>query len=130
MKLPLLAAEITDAVNKNAAALPDDLWGKFLYGLQIALVGIAIVFLVLILLMVIIYLFKVFFYKPEREDNKTKEETKAIPENVTTVQDTYSEDENEIAAVIAAVISSYYDSQKVYANAHKKYVIKSFKRVD
>ena len=119
----LLAAEV---VNPNAQ-VPENLGERLLYGLQISGIGIGMVFLVLIILMAVIYIFKLLFYTiPNRKQSKVAAGTEAVAP-VVPVQETDSDD--EIAAVIAAVIASYNSSQP-QAQARKNYVITSFKRID
>jgi sodium pump decarboxylase gamma subunit len=114
------AVETANEINPNSI-IPDGDMGKLMYGFQVTLMGMGMVFIILILLMIMIKLFKIFF---GTENNKEPESKKIIPESVSPV--IKSENEDEIAAVISAVIATYYSSKP---EGESKYKIRSFKRV-
>ena len=113
-------------INQNAQ-VPENLGERFFYGLQVSLIGIGMVFLVLAILMAVIYIFQLVFYTIP---NRKKQTEAAVPEPETTAEPVSSQEEDgdEIAAVISAVIAAYADQPQV--QAHKKYQIKSFRRID
>ena len=119
-----LASTVPDPANYP---VPEDAGGKLVYGLQVTAIGLLTVFAVLAILMVIVYLFRLFFYTiPMRKNNKAKEsEAKADEPAAAVIAD--SEDEDEIAAVIAAAVAAIYEPSQV--SVRQKYKIKSFKRI-
>lgn len=119
-----LASTVPDPANYP---VPEDAGGKLAYGLQVTAIGLLTVFAVLAILMIIVYLFRLFFYTiPMRKNSKaTAPEVKE--EKISTVAVAESEDEDEIAAVIAAAIAAIYEPNQV--SVRQKYKIKSFKRI-
>ena len=116
-----------DVVNQNAQ-VPENLGERLIYGLQVSLIGIGMVFLVLMILMAVIYIFRLVFYTIPNRKKQTaavvQPEVPATPEPVVAE----AEDGDEIAAVISAVLAAYAGQSQ--AQAHKKYQIKSFRRID
>ena len=114
-------------VNPNAI-VPEDVMGKLLYGLQVSLLCMGMVFLILILLMLMIQLFKsIFGNTKDKEEDTISSELATNVEMATVVEeDDNNSDENEIAAVISAVIATYYSDKSI---GESKYKIRSFKRV-
>ncbi|MDF2686726.1 MAG: Oxaloacetate decarboxylase, gamma chain [Clostridia bacterium] len=117
------AVNAVKEINPNAI-VPDDVIGKLMYGFQVTLMGMGMVFIILILLMIMIKLFKTFLGtgKEITADSVTSESISDI--NV--AEDAEVENEDEIAAVISAVIANYYQTNTL---EESKYRIRSFKRI-
>ncbi len=118
-----LTAEITTQ-QESVAEVPSDFGGRLLYGLKISAVGLSVVFIVLIILMAIIKLFELFMYTIPNKRKQPEVKKKIEPEK--NIIDN-SEDDAEIAAVIAAAVDAYYANDP--AQAKKHYRVKSFKRI-
>lgn len=118
-----LTAEITTQ-QESVAEVSPDFGGRLLYGLKISAVGLSVVFIVLIILMAIIKLFELFMYTIPNKRKQPEVKKKIEPEK--NIIDN-SEDDAEIAAVIAAAVDAYYANDP--AQAKKHYRVKSFKRI-
>lgn len=110
------------AAVEGAADVPDGFVEKLLYGLQVAVIGIAMVFAILAIIMGVLYLFELVFYKIPNKKNAVD-----VPVNpgVQVSKDCFLSDDSEIAAVIAAAVASYYEQSA----PSSKYKIKSFRRI-
>lgn len=117
------------AAVEGAANVPEDILGKLGYGLQIAVIGILIVFAVLAIIMGVLYVFEYFFYTLPNKAKKAPEAPKAVPVRseapAATLPSVSAENDDEIAAVIAAAVAAYYEQ----AAPTSKYRIKSFRRI-
>lgn len=124
----ILLAPMFAAV-EGAANVPEGLFDKLVYGLQVAVIGMGIVFAILAIIMGVLYLFEYLFYTLPNKVKKAPEAPKAAPVATTApaapVATASSENEEEIAAVIAAAVAAYYDQ----AAPTSKYRIKSFRRI-
>ena len=120
MNLILLAKDVAEL------NVPQDTAGKLLYSLQVTLVGMGIVFLVLIILMAVLYLFKLAFYRnPEKQKKQAQPAPVSVPEKTQAQPVATADQSEEIAAVLAAAVAAYYQTQP----AVSRYRIRSFKRI-
>jgi len=120
---------LTESVVTDITAVPEGVYDKLMYGLNIAVIGLGTVFAVLIILMCVLYLFRLFFYtipkrkKAEAEPVKT---VKTVPVPAApAVLKTASADDELIPVVIAAAVAAYMENTA----PHSKYRIRSFKRI-
>ena len=122
--LTLLAGTVPNAAEYP---VPEGVFDKLMYGLQVALVGMGTVFFVLLLLMCVVYIFRLVFYTiPNRKAAENTDVPVEGPAPAAVV--TAADDEEETAAVIAAAIASFYETGNG-AQARQKYKIRSFKRI-
>jgi sodium pump decarboxylase gamma subunit len=78
-----------------------------LYGLKVTLLGMGTVFVALYILMLLIQLQSNFLApKPQKKQDEPKKEVTPAQAQVSSAQVTEKEDEDEIAAVIAAAIAA------------------------
>ena len=124
MRFILPLTESVETAANDISAVPEDIFGKLMYGLNIALIGLGTVFAVLIILMAVLYLFKFAFAKNSNaKAQKPAEPVKTAPiSSPSSVAD--SEDEL-IPVVIAAAVAAYMENTA----PHSKYRIRSFKRI-
>lgn len=117
------------AAVEGSANVPEDVLGKLGYGLQVAVIGMAIVFAILAIIMGVLYLFEYFFYTLPNKVKKAPETPAAAPvasaAPAVTLPAVSADNDEEIAAVIAAAVAAYYDQ----AAPTSKYRIKSFRRI-
>jgi sodium pump decarboxylase gamma subunit len=117
-----LTANAETAVN-DIAAVPEDVAGKLLYGLNIALIGMGTVFAVLLILMAVLYVFKLVF--AQKSAAKPAEKADPVIKNETPAASSQNSEDEYIPVVIAAAVAAYMENTA----PHSKYRIRSFKRI-
>ncbi|MBQ6052052.1 MAG: OadG family protein [Clostridia bacterium] len=117
-----LTESVETAVN-DISAVPEDVLGKLIYGLRIALIGLGMVFAVLLILMAVLYLFKFAFAKNSSKKQPSPVDVKAPP--VTAPARSADTEDELIPVVIAAAVAAYMENTA----PHSKYRIRSFKRI-
>ncbi len=116
-----LSENVNSAV--DISAVPEDAFGKLMYGLNIALIGMGTVFAVLLILMAVLYVFKMAFAKkPVAKPAETSSPTVKTQPLTTSSQ---GPDDEYIPVVIAAAVATYMENTA----PHSKYRIRSFKRI-
>lgn len=118
-----LTESVETAVN-DISAVPEDVLGKLIYGLNNALIGLGTVFAVLLILMAVLYLFKFAFAKNSTKKQPSPVDVKAPPVTAPARSADTTEDEL-IPVAIAAAVAAYMENTA----PHSKYRIRSFKRI-
>ncbi len=119
-------------------ALPEDIVGKLLYGLEVTAIGIIIVFAVLILIMLLIALFGKIFGIKIKKPAKEKAPEPAV--SAPAVSSAPSGNSEELVAAIAAatamaeeelivVLAAAVAAQEGCDPASTRYRIRSFRRI-
>lgn len=124
MRFILPLTESVEAAANDISAVPEDVFGKLMYGLNIALIGLGTVFAVLLILMAVLYLFKFAFAK--NSDAKTQKPAEPVKTDAISSFSPAGDSEDElIPVVIAAAVAAYMENTA----PHSKYRIRSFKRI-
>ena len=118
-----LTESVETAVN-DISAVPEDVFGKLMYGFNTALIGLGTVFAVLLILMAVLYVFKFVFAKNSNaKTQKPDEPVKTVP--VSSPSPVGDSEDELIPVVIAAAVAAYMENTA----PHSKYRIRSFKRI-
>ncbi|MBR5721752.1 MAG: OadG family protein [Clostridia bacterium] len=124
MRFILPLTESVGAAANDISAVPEDVFGKLMYGFNTALIGLGTVFAVLLILMAVLYVFKFVFAK----NSNTKTQKTDEPVKTASISSPSSAGDSEdelIPVVIAAAVAAYMENTA----PRSKYRIRSFKRI-
>ena len=133
----LLAGLITMMVLPQDYGKPDKLdigasnFGqRLLIGLQVALLGLGTVFIMLFLLIFMVTLMRMIFEGVGEMKAKHAEKKAQVPtQEVAVVENSASEEDEEVVAVIMAALNAYYDAQNETYKSNLKFRVRSIKEI-
>lgn len=101
---------------------------RLLVGLQVVLMGLGTVFMMLFLLILTVTLMKWIFIGANKLKEKKAAEKTAATQEVAPIASSDGEDEEVVAAIMAA-LSAYYESQNVEYKSNLKFRVRSIKEI-
>lgn len=134
----LLAGLITLMVLPQNYGKPDKLgigdgsFGERLWiGVQVAVLGLGTVFVMLALLILMVTIMRLIFEGVAKLKAKqlAKKQDSVQLQEIATVGESASEDDEEVVAVIMAALNAYYETQNVTYKSNLKFRVRSIKEI-
>ena len=104
--------------------------GRLIIGLQVAVLGIGTVFVMLILLILVVTLMRLIFEGVGKlKEKKSAKNADVEVKQEIAVEETASEEDEEVVAVIMAALNAYYETQNVEYKSNLKFRVRSIKEI-